>query len=128
MMSMMDSVCDTKALIKFAHSLGHRGIAITDHSVLQSYPDLYNTVKDMNKGKEDSEKFKVIYGAEMNVVDDNMTIIYNAKENLDLLDQTYVVFDTETTGLNSGVDSLIEIGGVKYKNGEIIDEVAKKNI
>ncbi|MBE6148729.1 MAG: PolC-type DNA polymerase III [Firmicutes bacterium] len=121
MMSMMDSVCDTKSLLKFAYGLGHRGIAITDHSVLQSYPDLYNTVKDLNKGKEDNEKFKVVYGAEMNVVDDNMTIIYNPKENLDLLDQTYVVFDTETTGLNSGVDSLIEIGGVKYKNGEIID-------
>ncbi|MBE6155933.1 MAG: PolC-type DNA polymerase III [Firmicutes bacterium] len=121
MMSMMDSVCDTKALLKFAHSLGHRGIAITDHSVLQSYPDLYNTVKDLNKGKEDHEKFKVVYGAEMNVVDDNMTIIYNPKDNLDLMNQTYVVFDTETTGLNSGVDSLIEIGGVKYKNGEIIE-------
>jgi len=120
-MSMMDSVCDTKALLKFAHSLGHRGIAITDHSVLQSYPDLYNTVKDLNKGKEDHEKFKVVYGAEMNVVDDNMTIIYNPKDNLDLMNQTYVVFDTETTGLNSGVDSLIEIGGVKYKNGEIIE-------
>lgn len=121
MMSMMDSVCDTKALLKFAHSLGHRGLAITDHSVLQSYPDLYNTLRDLNKGKEESEKFKVIYGAEMNVVDDNMTIIYNPKENLNLLDQTYVVFDTETTGLNSGVDSLIEIGGVKYRNGEIVD-------
>ena len=43
-------------------------------------------------------------------------------EDLNLFDETYVVFDLETTGLypNSG-DSIIEIGAVKLKNGEIID-------
>lgn len=121
MMSMMDSVCDTKALVKLAYSLGHRGIAITDHSVLQAYPDLYNTVKALNKGKPDEEHFKVIYGAELNVIDDKFKIIYNKKENVDLLSQTFVVFDTETTGLNPGLDSLIEIGAVKYQNGAVID-------
>lgn len=39
-----------------------------------------------------------------------------------LLEETYVVFDLETTGLypNSG-DTIIEIGAVKIKNGTIID-------
>lgn len=121
MMSMMDGVCDTKALLKFAKSLGHRGIAITDHSVLQAYPDLYNTVQGFNKGVENPEdRFKVIYGAELNVIDDNLTIIYNKKDNFNLLDEEYVIFDTETTGLNAGVDKLIEIGAVKYKGGEEI--------
>lgn len=43
-------------------------------------------------------------------------------EDLNLFDETYVIFDLETTGLypNSG-DSIIEIGAVKLKNGEIID-------
>jgi DNA polymerase III alpha subunit (gram-positive type) len=43
-------------------------------------------------------------------------------ENIKLSDQTYVVFDLETTGLypNSG-DTIIEIGAVKICNGEIID-------
>lgn len=39
-----------------------------------------------------------------------------------LLDETYVVFDLETTGLYADKgDSIIEIGAVKMKNGKIID-------
>ena len=43
-------------------------------------------------------------------------------EDLKLTEQTYVVFDLETTGLypNSG-DTIIEIGAVKIKDGKIID-------
>lgn len=43
-------------------------------------------------------------------------------ENLKLTEETYVVFDLETTGLypNSG-DSIIEIGAVKIKDGKIIE-------
>ena len=39
-----------------------------------------------------------------------------------LLDETYVIFDLETTGLYADKgDSIIEIGAVKMKNGKIID-------
>ena len=39
-----------------------------------------------------------------------------------LLDETYVVFDLETTGLYADKgDCIIEIGAVKMKNGKIID-------
>ena len=40
-----------------------------------------------------------------------------------LLNDSYVVFDLETTGLYADKgDSIIEIGAVKMKNGDIIDE------
>ena len=120
MMSMMDSVVPAAELVRYAKSLGHRAVAVTDHNVLQAYPDLYNETLKINKGKNDDEKFKVLYGAELNVVDLDSNIVFNNKE-FNLFDQEYIVFDTETTGLNYGTDQMIEIGAVKIKNNEIID-------
>lgn len=55
-----------------------------------------------------------MYGAELNVVDVESNIVFKNKE-YPLFDQEYVVYDTETTGLNSGIDQMIEIGAVKVK-------------
>ncbi|MCI8575811.1 MAG: hypothetical protein HFI09_05010 [Bacilli bacterium] len=35
---------------------------------------------------------------------------------------SYVVFDTETTGLKDQTDQIIEIGALKYINDELVDE------
>src|SRR5699024_9040733 len=69
-----------------------------------------------------AEKYgmKVLYGVEANVVDDGVPICYGAQD-IPLNDGTYVVFDVETTGLSSVYDTIIELAGVKMKNGEIID-------
>ncbi len=116
MYSQMDAVISPGKLLKQAKSFGHKAIAITDHNCLQAYPDLYN---DYNSKGED--KVKVIYGAELNVINNELDIVIN-KKNYNLLTDTYVVFDTETTGFNAGgEDSLIEIGAVKICNGEVID-------
>lgn len=120
MMSMMDGVIEAKSLVNFAQSLGHKAIAVTDHNALQSYPDLFHVVNDINKGKEKEDRFKVIYGAELNVVNDDIDFIFNLKE-YNLLNEEYVIFDTETTGFYVGSDVMIEIGAVKIKNGEVID-------
>ncbi len=120
MMSMMDGLIEAKSLVKHALSLGHKAIAVTDHNALQSYPDLFHAVNDVNEGKVGNERFKVIYGAELNVVNDDIDFIYNLKE-YELLQQEYVVFDTETTGFYVGSDQMIEIGAVKIKHGEVID-------
>jgi len=120
MMSMMDGVIEAKSLVNHALSLGHKAIAVTDHNVLQSYPDLFHAVCDYNKGKDVKDHFKVIYGTELNVVNDDIDFIHNLKD-YQLLNQEYVVFDTETTGFYVGSDQMIEIGAVKIKAGEIID-------
>ena len=128
MMSAMDSVVglDLKAhtcdLVDFAKKLGMRGVAITDHNGCQAFPIAYSTIKSYNKDKEDKDKFKGLYGAEINVVSDDVDIVFNQNDiGYHLLDEEFVVFDTETTGLYVGNDQMIEIGAVKIKNGEITD-------
>lgn len=112
LMSDMDAVVDVKDLIKCAMDWGHKAIAITDHGVVQSFPDAFHTV-----GKEDD--FKVIYGVEAYLVDDLKEIVENEKGQL-LLTKA-VVFDIETTGFGPVHDKIIEIGAVKVVEGEIAD-------
>ena len=112
MMSQMDGVADVNKLLGTASKWGHKALAITDHNVLQAFPDAFNSKK---KGD-----VKVIYGVEMNVIDDKVNIVVNP-DNRQLNDQEFVVFDTETTGFNpTNGDQIIEIGAVKIKDGEIL--------
>ena len=121
MMSQMDGVADCKKILKQAIAFGHKAIAITDHNGCQSFPDAYHFATDYNKGKEDDDKFKVIYGTELTMVDDEINICKRPID-ADLLSSTYCVFDLETTGFNAGgEDSIIEIGAVLIKDGEIIE-------
>ena len=126
MMSAMDAVCGVSKhgvdTIKQAIKWGHKALAITDHAGCQAFPNAYNMILDYNKGKPKEERFKVIYGTELTLVDDNIEIVKRSND-LVLLEQTYVVFDLETTGFNAASgDSIIEIGAVKLKDGEIIDK------
>ncbi len=128
MMSQMDGItkvnldAHTCELVTRCINMGYRGVAITDHNGCQAFPISYEIIKNHNKNIEDeSKKFKGLYGAEMVLVEDMISIVTNPKD-LPLEDTTFVVFDTETTGFNAaGGDQMIEIGAVKIKNGEIID-------
>ena len=123
-MSQMDGLLDAKTLVKTAYAWGHRAVAITDHNGVQSFPDVYHAVCDINKKKE-GEPFKALYGTELTLIDDSVDIVLRPTDD-GLLTTTYVVFDFETTGLNAGgTDSIIEIGAVKICNGEIIDKFSE---
>ncbi len=111
-MSAMDGISSVKNYIEQASKWGHKAIAITDHGVAQAFPDAY----------EYGEKYgvKIIFGLEANVINDNIPIVYN-EQSKDLLNDTFVVFDIETTGLSAVFNTIIEIGAVKIKNGNIIE-------
>ena len=116
-MSMMDGLCDTKKVVKRAIEWGHPAIAITDHGVVQSFPDAYSA-----SGR--GEKIKVLYGVEayyQNDVDERVPVHGPGDWPLD---GEYIAFDLETTGLDARGDAIIEIGAVRMKDGQVVDKFA----
>ena len=128
MMSQMDGVvkldlsAHTCELISKTIDMGYKAVAITDHNGCQAFPICYNLIKSYNKKQDDpNKKFKGLYGTELTLVEDMVNIVVRPIHE-PLLESTYVVFDTETTGFNAGAgDQMIEIGAVKIKDGQIID-------
>ena len=110
-MSSMDSVVPIKKLIERAALWGHKAIAITDHGVVQAFPDAMDAAKKFN--------IKVIYGTEAYLIDDLASIVQNPDDKT--LDDNFVVFDLETTGFSKENNKIIEIGAVKISQGKIID-------
>ncbi|MBQ2882683.1 MAG: PolC-type DNA polymerase III, partial [Alphaproteobacteria bacterium] len=110
---------------------GHPAIAITDHGVVQSFPDANHVWEDLWRDEKAKRKeagdanpdkqdfFKVIYGVEAYLVDDLKEIVTG--ERGQSLDGTYVVFDIETTGFSPVNNRIIEIGAVKVEKGAITD-------
>ncbi|MCD8036472.1 MAG: PolC-type DNA polymerase III [Clostridiales bacterium] len=110
-MSTMDAVTSVKDYIKRAAKWGHKAIAVTDHGVVQAFPDAMDAAA--------ANDIKVIYGVEAYLIDDLGEVVINGKGQD--FDDEYVVFDIETTGLNKEKCKIIEIGAVKIKNRKIID-------
>ena len=130
-MSDMDGVSEAKDIVKRAYKWGHPAIAITDHGVVQSFPDANHVWEDLWKaekakrkeaGEENPDKqdfFKIIYGMEAYLVDDLKEIVTGDRGQD--FDADFVVFDIETTGFSPVNNRIIEIGAVKVSGGEIVE-------
>lgn len=130
-MSDMDGVSEAKDIVKRAYQWGHPAIAITDHGVVQSFPDANHVWEDLWRAEKAKRKeageaapdkqdfFKVIYGMEAYLVDDLHEIVTGRKNQG--LDGSFVVFDIETTGFSPVYNRIIEIGAVKVERGEITE-------
>ncbi len=110
-MSMMDSVLDIEKAVERAAAWGQKAIAVTDHGVVQSFPDA------LDAGKKYA--VKIIYGVECYLIDDASKAVTGTK-NMPL-NGSFVAFDIETTGLSPLTSSIIEIGAVKIVDGQVVD-------
>jgi len=114
-MSTMDGICSATDLILRAKAWGHKAVAITDHGVVQAYPEAFEASK--------KHGLKVIYGVEGYYVNDGVPIVYNPGNRS--FEDEFVVFDIETTGLSAIKDRITEIGAVKIKNGQLVDRFSE---
>ena len=121
-MSTMDALIPPDVAVKTALKWGHPAVAITDHGNVQGFPD---AMLALEKAAGEDNPFKVLYGIEAYFVNDTASAVMG-NCNPDFNAET-VVFDIETTGLNSSpasgkVDRIIEIGAVKMQGGNMTEK------
>lgn len=116
-MSALDGVASVSTLMRRAAAWGQEAVAVTDHGVVQAFPEAFDTMDELEKA---GTPIKLIPGVEGYLVDDANIIAREADGGP--LDRTYVVADVETTGLNPRRDKLIEIAAVRIRGGRVIDE------
>lgn len=109
-MSVQDGVGAMKDYMSYAKALGHKAMAITDHGVVQGFPDAFKSGKDNG--------IKVLYGCELYMVDDQLDYVFNPCD-IELNKATYVVLDLETTGLSCRYNRMMEFGAVKVEKGVV---------
>jgi len=114
--STMDACASASDLIKQAAKWGHKAVAITDHGVVQAFPEAFGAAK--------KNGIKLIPGCEGYLIDDDADIV-EAAENQSFDNAVYVVLDVETTGLNKLADQIIEIGAVRIENGVEVAEFSE---
>ena len=115
-MSQMDAVITPGEIINTAIKWGHKAIAVTDHGNVQAFPEVMLALE-----KSGNTDLKVLYGIEAYFVNDTARCMFGSV--YPSFDDEMVVFDIETTGLSNRTSKIIEIGAVKIKNGEVIDEM-----
>ncbi len=111
-MSSMDATNDIEDFVKRASEWGHKAIAITDHGNVQAFPQAASAGKKYG--------VKILYGMEGYLINDlESAIVFGDADQS--FDDTFVVFDIETTGLSAALHRVTEIGAVKIVGGKEVD-------
>jgi len=115
-MSAMDSTVNLQDAVRLTSTWGHSAIAVTDHGVVQSFPEAAKLGKKYG--------IKIIYGMEGYLVNDGESIILHPPSGA-VSERPIVVVDIETTGFNPRTEDLLEIGAVRIEGGKVVGEFSR---
>ena len=103
-MSTMDGLTELSAAFKTAARWGHKALAVTDHGVVQAFPEAAKAAK--------KNGVKAIYGVEGYLLPDTVSVPAAGE---------FVAFDIETTGLKAEQCDILEIGAVRLVDGQVTE-------
>ena len=103
-MSNMDALTELSAAFKTAARWGHKALAVTDHGVVQAFPEAAKAAK--------KNGVKAIYGVEGYLLPDTVSVPATGE---------FVAFDIETTGLKAEQCDILEIGAVRLVDGQVTE-------
>jgi DNA polymerase-3 subunit alpha (Gram-positive type) len=122
-----DGLNTASDIVKYSINSKMPAIGFCDRGNVQGYPDMDNACtlkKSKNDEVQNEYKQKALYGYEVSVLNKQIDFCINATANSgDLKTQEYVVFDLETTGLFNEDEDIIEFGGIRVKDGNVIDRL-----
>ncbi len=118
-MSDMDAVSSATSIIKQAYNFGMKALAITDHGVVQAFPEAHHVFGGKGGIPKDAD-FKVIYGMEGYLVDDMKNLVSGPLEGT--IQDEIVSFSLVTTGQSPVTHDIIEIAAHRIVDGRIKEE------
>lgn len=111
-MSAMDGLNATRDLFREAQKAGIAALAVTDHGVVQAYPEA--------EAASQSSAVRALYGVEAYMVDTE-TQWLTGPADAAWRRAPLVVVDVETTGLSPRSHQVLELGAVKIEDGTVTD-------
>lgn len=110
-LSAKDGTINPADIVKTASRFGHPAVAITDHGVVQGFPDVCNTADQLAKA---GHPIKIIYGVEGYLLDDGMGCFAYEVEDI-AFDRDFIIFDIISDGDDPGQNRIKEISAVKVR-------------
>jgi DNA polymerase-3 subunit alpha (Gram-positive type) len=114
-MSAFDGISAPHEVLECAKSFNAPAVAVADRCNVQAYPELAKYSSELQQ--------KIIYGVELDVMDNVIPLVLNADDNTKINSSEYIVFDIETTGLYNEFEELIEFAGYKIRNNTLVDQL-----
>lgn len=105
-MSAMDGLNDPTALVRMAADWGHPALAITDHGVVQAFPEAFHAAEKAG--------IKILYGMEGYLFDDKDRQLPNGEINIKGKETSHIILLAQTNEGLKNLYKLVSLSHLKY--------------